>query len=62
MLTLHGVYMEVMAITPRIGVVPMLSFIDGLANLDITKDHIGKMIDDILNASQGNSYQEVTWL
>ncbi|MBN2060822.1 MAG: pyruvate synthase subunit PorA [Deltaproteobacteria bacterium] len=55
-------YMEVMALTPRTGIIPMLSFIDGLANMDITKDHIGKMIDDIFNASKGNSYQEVTWL
>jgi pyruvate/2-oxoacid:ferredoxin oxidoreductase alpha subunit len=54
-------YMEIMALTPRIGIMPMLSFIDGLANLDITKEHIGKMIDEIVNASQGNSYQEVTW-
>lgn len=56
-------YMETKAITPEIGnAVPMLSFIDGLANMDITKEHIGKMIDDIYQASQGNSYQEVTWL
>ena len=56
------IYMEVMATTPKTGVMPMLSFIDGLANMDITKDHIGGMIDDIYNASQGKSYQEVTWL
>jgi pyruvate ferredoxin oxidoreductase alpha subunit len=55
-------YMEVMALTPRTGVMPMLGFIDGLANMDITKDHIGGMIDDIYNASQGKSYQQVTWL
>jgi len=40
----------------------MLSFIDGLANLDITKAHIASAIDDINNAAQGNTYQEVTWL
>jgi pyruvate/2-oxoacid:ferredoxin oxidoreductase alpha subunit len=56
------IYMEVRAVTPEIGIVPMLSFIDGLANMDITKDHIGRMIDDIDNASQGNAYQQVTWL
>ena len=56
-------YMETKAIVSNIGeMVPMLSFIDGLANMDITKEHIGTIIDDIHNASQGNSYQEVTWL
>ena len=57
------IYMETKAIVPNIGeFMPMLSFIDGLANMDITKEHIERMIDDIYNASQGNSYQEVTWL
>ncbi|GAB6143286.1 pyruvate synthase subunit PorA [Desulfocicer niacini] len=55
-------YMETKAISSKIGDVPMLSFIDGLANMDITKEHIGRMVDDIYNASQGNSYEEVTWL
>jgi pyruvate/2-oxoacid:ferredoxin oxidoreductase alpha subunit len=56
-------YMETKATVPTIGeIVPMLSFIDGLANMDITQEHIEKMIDDIYSASQGNSYQEVTWL
>jgi hypothetical protein len=41
---------------------PMLSFMDGLANMDITMEHIGSMIDDIDNAAQGKSYKEVTWL
>ncbi len=55
-------FMEIRAITPKIGILPMLSFIDGLANMDITQEHIGRMIDDIHKASQGHSYQEVTWL
>lgn len=55
-------YMETRAVTPNIGVVPMLSFIDGLANMDITTDHISGMIDEIYRASQGKAYQEVTWL
>jgi pyruvate/2-oxoacid:ferredoxin oxidoreductase alpha subunit len=55
-------YMEVRALTPEIGVLPLLSFIDGLANMDITKEHIGCMIDDIQAASEGRPYQEVTWL
>ena len=57
------IYMETKALVPRIGeIVPMMSFIDGLANMDITNDHIAKMIDDLYQASLGNSYQEVTWL
>jgi pyruvate/2-oxoacid:ferredoxin oxidoreductase alpha subunit len=56
------IYMETRALTPEIGLVPMLSFIDGLANMDITRDHIAGMIDDILAASEGRPYQEVTWL
>lgn len=57
------IYMETKAIVPNIGeIVPMLSFIDGLANMDITKEHVDRIIDDIYNASQGNAYEEVTWL
>ncbi len=56
------IFMEVKAVTPEIGLVPMLSFIDGLANMDITQEHIGTMIDDIHRASRGEDYQEVTWL
>ena len=55
-------FMETLAITPRIGILPMLSFIDGLANMDITQEHIGRMIDDIQGASEGRPFQEVTWL
>jgi len=55
-------YMEINAITRHIGIMPMLSFIDGLANMDITKEHIAGMVDDIYNASQDKPYQEVTWL
>lgn len=55
-------FMEVNAMTRHIGIMPMLSFIDGLANMDITKEHIAGMVDDIHNASQGKPYQEVTWL
>jgi pyruvate/2-oxoacid:ferredoxin oxidoreductase alpha subunit len=56
------IFMELNAITRHIGIMPMLSFIDGLANMDITQEHIAGMIDDIHNAAQGNPYQEVTWL
>jgi pyruvate ferredoxin oxidoreductase alpha subunit len=57
------IFMETKAVVPHIGeIIPMLSFIDGLANMDITKDHIGGIIDDIYDASRGNPFQETTWL
>ena len=56
-------FMETKALAPNVGeIIPMMGFIDGLANMDITKEHIAKMIDDIHNAAAGNAYQEVTWL
>jgi len=55
-------YMELRAITPEIGIIPMLSYIDGLANLDITIPHIERVVDEVHNAAQGKPYQEVTWI
>jgi pyruvate/2-oxoacid:ferredoxin oxidoreductase alpha subunit len=55
-------YAEIRALTPEIGIVPMMSFIDGIANLDITVPNIERMIKDIYAASQGKSYQETTWI
>ena len=55
-------YQEVRALTPEIGKVPMLSFIDGMANMDITSANIERMIKDIHAASQGKPYQETTWI
>jgi len=55
-------YMELRALCPDIGFVPMMSFIDGLANMDISIPHIVRVIDDVYAASQGKPYQEVTWI
>jgi pyruvate ferredoxin oxidoreductase alpha subunit len=55
-------YIETRALAPEIGIVPMLSFIDGLANMDITKEDVGFMIDDIQAAAEGRPYQQVRWL
>ena len=55
-------YMEIRALTPEIGIVPMLSYIDGLANLDITVPHIKRVIDETHAAARGKPYQEVTWI
>jgi pyruvate ferredoxin oxidoreductase alpha subunit len=55
-------FMEIRALTPEIGIVPMLSFIAGLANADITQEQIAQAIDDMHQASLGNACREVTWL
>ena len=55
-------YMELRALSPEIGFIPMLSYIAGLANLDITIPHIERVIDEVHAAAQGKSYQEVTWI
>jgi pyruvate/2-oxoacid:ferredoxin oxidoreductase alpha subunit len=56
------IFMETTALARHTGIMPMLSFIDGLANLDITQEHIAQMIDAIDDAANGREYQEVTWL
>jgi pyruvate ferredoxin oxidoreductase alpha subunit len=53
---------ELKAIAPSIGAVPILSYIDGLANLDITIPHIGRVVDEVNAAAKGKAYQEVTWI
>jgi pyruvate ferredoxin oxidoreductase alpha subunit len=53
---------ELKAITPFIGAVPILSYIDGLANLDITIPHIGRVVDEVNAAAKGKAYQDVTWI
>jgi len=53
---------ELKALTADIGIMPVLSYIDGLANLDITIPHIGRVIDEVNAAAQGKPYQEITWI
>jgi pyruvate ferredoxin oxidoreductase alpha subunit len=55
-------YQEIRALLPDIGKVPLMSFIDGIANLDITIPNIERMIKDIEAASRGKAYQETTWI
>ncbi|MGD1118019.1 MAG: pyruvate synthase subunit PorA [Dehalococcoidales bacterium] len=54
--------MELKAIAPAIGSMPILSYIDGLANLDITVPHIGRVVDEVSAAAKGKAYQAVTWI
>ena len=56
------IFTELKALTPEIGIIPMLSYIDGLANLDITIPHIERVVNEVQDAAQGKSYQEVTWI
>jgi pyruvate/2-oxoacid:ferredoxin oxidoreductase alpha subunit len=56
------IYTELRALYPEIGPMPILSFIDGLASIDITKPHIERVIDDVANAAKGKPYQAVTWI
>jgi pyruvate/2-oxoacid:ferredoxin oxidoreductase alpha subunit len=55
-------YMELRALSPEIGMVPIMSFIGGLANMDISTAHIGDIIDRLFGASRGETYEEVTWI
>jgi pyruvate/2-oxoacid:ferredoxin oxidoreductase alpha subunit len=54
--------MELKAIAPAIGAPPILSYIDGLANLDITIPHISRVVDEVGAAAKGKAYQDVTWI
>jgi len=54
--------MELKAIAPSISAMPILSYIDGLANLDITVPHIGRVVDEVDAAAKGKAYQDVTWI
>jgi pyruvate/2-oxoacid:ferredoxin oxidoreductase alpha subunit len=55
-------YVELRALTPDIGIIPMLDYIDGLANLDITIPHIERVVNEVNDAAHGKPYQEVTWI
>ena len=56
------IFLETRSLATETGVMPMLSFIDGLANVDITKENLAKMIDAIYAASLGQPYQKTTWM
>jgi pyruvate ferredoxin oxidoreductase alpha subunit len=56
------IFMETRALAADIGLIPMLGFIDGLANVDITIPNVERMIEDIYAASLGKPYQKVTWM
>jgi pyruvate ferredoxin oxidoreductase alpha subunit len=53
---------ELKALCPKLGSMPILSYIDGLANLDVNVPHVGRVIDEVEAAAKGKPYQEVTWI
>ncbi len=53
---------ELKALGSQFGNIPVLSYIDGLANLDITIPHIGRVVDEVNAAAKGKPYQDVTWI
>lgn len=54
-------FVELRAISPEFGPLPMLSFIHGLGNVDVSPDDVSEMIDMVDAASKGESYEDVTW-
>ncbi|MCC6202801.1 MAG: pyruvate synthase subunit PorA [Gammaproteobacteria bacterium] len=56
------IYQEIRALTPEIGIVPLLGYIDGLANMDIPKPHIETIVTDLAAAARGESRPPVSWL
>jgi pyruvate/2-oxoacid:ferredoxin oxidoreductase alpha subunit len=54
--------LEVRSFSRELGEVKLLSFIDGIANTDITTANIEFMIRRIQDAARGESVPEVTWV
>ncbi|MCG8689530.1 MAG: pyruvate synthase subunit PorA, partial [Desulfobacterales bacterium] len=46
----------------KMGGTQLLSFIDGIANTDITKANVAQMIDQTCDRSAGKQVPEVTWI
>ncbi len=55
------IYNEIKSLCPELADIPLLSFIDGLANTDITIDHVNRMVEEVYKASRGEDYRKVTW-
>lgn len=55
-------HMELRAIGSEVDSIPMLGFIGGLANMDISATQLEEIIDRVHRASQGESYKKVTWM
>ncbi len=53
---------EIKSLSADLDGTKLLSFIDGIANTDITKDNIKKMIGLTQKAAKGEAVPEVTWI
>jgi pyruvate ferredoxin oxidoreductase alpha subunit len=56
------VYTELKAFETQLEGAKMVSFIDGIANTDITTANVGLMIDTICDLAAGKDVREVTWV
>jgi pyruvate ferredoxin oxidoreductase alpha subunit len=56
------IYTELKAFETKLGGSKMISFIDGIANTDITTVNVGQMIDTTCDLAAGKDVREVTWV
>ncbi|MCP4021770.1 MAG: pyruvate synthase subunit PorA [Desulfobacteraceae bacterium] len=56
------IYTELKSFESKLEGAKLVSFIDGIANTDITKENVGKMIDMTGDLANGKDVQEVTWV
>jgi pyruvate ferredoxin oxidoreductase alpha subunit len=56
------IYTELKAFETQLEGSKMISFIDGIANTDITKANVEQMIDTTCDLAQGKDVREVTWV
>jgi pyruvate/2-oxoacid:ferredoxin oxidoreductase alpha subunit len=56
------IYTEIKAFETRLKGAKLISFIDGIANTDITKSNVEKMIDMTFDLSENKEVPEVTWV
>ncbi|THB76976.1 MAG: pyruvate synthase subunit PorA [Desulfobacteraceae bacterium] len=56
------IYTEIKAFETQMGGAKLVSFIDGIANTDITKANVANMIDMTCDLAAGKDVPEVTWV
>jgi pyruvate/2-oxoacid:ferredoxin oxidoreductase alpha subunit len=56
------IYMEIKAFESQLNGAKMISFIDGIANTDITTANVSQMIDTTCDLASGKDVREVTWV
>ncbi len=56
------IYTELKAFETQLGGAKMVSFIDGIANTDITTANVAQMIDTTCDLAAGKAVREVTWV